>query len=122
MIVLNVENVSYNELIEIINTRQFTDMDEFDQFLKDYIKNIISTVKTDLEYKHDKLCKIKCTLDKINSNKMYNEVMESIDEDILNRHMYFEKIEKKYKYKGRYHYGNTSRTSRHTETKDDKQC
>lgn len=122
MIVLSVENISTNELIEIINTRQFTDIEEFDQFLKDYMGNIISTVKAEVEDKYDRLCKLKCALDKINSNKKYNEVMESIDEDILNRHMYFERIRKKFKYKGRYHYGNTSGTSRHTEAEDDKQC
>jgi hypothetical protein len=103
---IDVETVSIEGLKEIVDTRIFSDEGEFDQLIMDFISKQVSNAQKQLEEKYDRIIKTQKALEKIEFTKDYNNTMEMIDEIILCRQQYLDKIEKKYRYKGRYHYDN----------------
>ena len=111
MFVIDVSD-SIDELIKIIDTRTFSDPNEIDQLIRDFLINHEKSLRTQIEEKIDRIKTLKQANKKIEIRQEYNCVMEEIDKIILNRQLYFERLEKKYRYKGRYHYGNTQGKAR----------
>ena len=90
------------KLIEILDTRVFADFDEHDNLIKDYCLNLEQKIRTEVIDKLQRIEKLKEANIKIESKVQFDNIMDEIDAIILERELYFEKIKKKYKYRGRY--------------------
>jgi len=102
--------MDYLQLIEIINTREFTDEAEFDKLILDYtigkgVKLEIAIANRHLKIKKEKEKKLQ---------EECKEMMKKIDAHILENSLYLDDLDEKYKvkYRGRYHYENPKRSPR----------
>ena len=112
MIKLSVENLTVDDFIEVVKTYPFSDTEEFDQYAKDFFEHY----KNQLKEKFKSLEELKQQrLIKENENKLeelYQDVMLVIDDRMMERGEYLERIATKNKYRGRYNYiknGNSKR-------------
>jgi hypothetical protein len=101
MICLQVENLTVEGFIEIINTQQF-DLDELDEFIRKFYLHIRNTAMEASKAYSKQLDVIKKAEQKSELKKEYEKVMDSLDEFLLLRKEKLEKLEYKYKYKGKY--------------------
>jgi hypothetical protein len=98
MILISVENLTLKEFISALGSRKFN-IDEFNQFITDFYKEVEKQTEIRLKEERKRLNAIDIKMSKINLEKEYYDEMEFIDERILERSVYIEKIEIRNKYR-----------------------
>ena len=104
MIELQVENLSIEDFIYILNTRKFSTLEDFDDFIRNFFKDFEASIRRNVSQEIYSKLKNDARLKAISEEKEYYQVMELIDERIMERAIYMKKIADKNKYKGRYDY------------------
>jgi hypothetical protein len=116
MYIIDVETLTLDDFIKLIDERTFADGNEFDVLLKSFFDKEYRRIESELKERLHRIESAKRINESINFKKEYESIMDRIDEIILHRQEYF----KKYKYKGRYHYGNSKGSSRYNKITDNK--
>lgn len=98
MILLSTENLTIDGFIKVIKQRIFK-VDEFTQFVTDFYNDVIRQTEEKLKAERKRLNAIDIRMREINLEREYADEMDFIDERILERSLYIEKIEDRNKYR-----------------------
>lgn len=110
MILLSTENLTIDGFIKVIKQRIFN-VEEFTQFVTDFYNDVIRHTEEKLKDERKRLNAIDTRMREINLDREYADEMDFIDERILERSLYIEKIEDRIKYRAN---ANNKRKSRNS--------
>jgi hypothetical protein len=117
MYTLLTEQVSIDGFFKIINTHKFKDESEFDNYLLEFIEKVKKDTENRICEENNMLEKRKECQKIMDFERDFYETMESIDEIILHRKEYLDKIAEKNKYRGKYVSKNEKGSTRYIEIK-----